>query len=197
MSRSIPVQMHLAEELLVDRNAGAFDRRDVRSLTAGIARGEERAFNVFYEEYSPRLYRLLIVVTGGDEVLSRELHQAVMIKAAQKLKVMETESQLWAWLAAVARNQWRDICRKRQRDLKVLTELAATDAARASQATEHLERALAMLTDEERQLVENFYLDSVPQVELARRNGRTVKAVQCALARIRKKLKEFTKREAP
>lgn len=168
--------------------------RDVKALTVAIARGDEQAFNLFYAEYSPRIYRFLLAVTRGDEAVGRELHQAVMIKAARKLKVFESEAGLWAWLTTVGRNEWKDLCRKRAREAQRTgdneIETPSRTAATEEERCEELNEALLGLSEADRELVESFYLDEVSQAELAKRSGRTAKAVQCALARIRRRLKD-------
>ena len=182
-------------EVIVLKSGGAESWGDVKALTAAIARGEEEAFNWFYGEYSPRVYRFLLAVTRGDEVVCGELHQAVMIKAARKLKVFESETGLWGWLTTVARNEWRDLCRRRAREAARMSGDEVDTAERAAgtsrERCEGLSEALQELSDGDRELVESFYLDEISQAELAQRSGRSVKAVQCALARIRARLKDF------
>jgi len=163
----------------------------VRWLTAQIVRGNEDAFNRFYAEFSPRVFRFLIVVTAGDQELSRELHQRVMITAAQKLKVFESEEALWAWLAQVARNKWKDTCRKRTREARLLSSYSADGPVNDATRKERVEEALRGLTGTERDLIETFYFDDRPQKEIARGSGRTIKAIECGLARVRQKLKRL------
>src|SRR5262245_60328481 len=115
---SMPIGMGAAG--LMHRRSEEFTVNSIQDLTKGILKGDTSAFDVFYSCYSPRVYRLLLVVTNGDEGLSRELHQCVMIKAAQKLKVFGSEQELWAWLSQVARNAWVDFLRRRSRERKVL-----------------------------------------------------------------------------
>jgi RNA polymerase sigma factor (sigma-70 family) len=196
MASGIPVSMKLAAAPLVDPSARVSESAGgARALTAAIARGDEAAFNLFYAEYSPRVFRLLIVVTGGDEELSLELHQHVMIKAAQRLKVFETEAELWAWLAQVARNRWKDVWRKRMREARAHDSLPLplekAELVFPSPWVDQLEGALEALPAPERELVESFYFEEVSQKDLARSSGRSVKAIQCALARVRRRLKEI------
>ena len=189
MVEAIPIQ--IPEPTVLDRPASTSGSSDVRALTEAITRGDESAFNTFYHEYSPRIFRLLLVVTGGDEHLSRELHQCVMIRAARKLKVFHTEGELWAWLAQVARNQWRDLLRKRLREARALKTLPPPDHQTHSQKSEHIQGLLNAMPESERQLVERFYFDNLSQKEIARASGRSVKAVQCALARLRARLRRM------
>jgi len=72
---------------------------------------------------------------------------------------------------------------------------ADLDTEAELQLRSKLEDALPKLTEEERVLVESFYLEERPQAELARRSGRTVKAIQSALARVRTKLRKLMEAE--
>src|SRR5688572_14445963 len=106
---------------------------DTRQLTAAIARGDEEAFGWFYDRYNGRVLGLLMVLTSGHEDTARELHQLVMIKVARKLPVFDSEPLLWAWLAQVTRNVFRDYLRARARLSKQgnhpIINLPADDAA--------------------------------------------------------------------
>lgn len=194
MTPEVHIGVMLPETLVVER-CGSDWCSDVAALTTAIARGDEAAFNVFYREYSPRIYRFMVVVSRGDEAVCRDLHQTVMIKAARKLKVFREEAQLWAWLTTVARNEWKDLCRKRARESQRFAADIADATIEVSAPTPEslpvLNEALCSLSVADRELVESFYLDELSQAELARRSGRTVKAVQCALARIRARMKNF------
>jgi len=171
---------------------------DVSSLTREIVHGSERAFEAFYDHYSPRVFKLLLVITKGDEQTARELHQCVMIKAARKMRVLESEEQLWQWLAQVARNAWKDLVRKRVREANALGALETTDANVDDEPARLNELAAAfdLLSPAERRLIEIFYLEEMPQKQISTVTGRTVKAIQCELARIRKRLKDLLLRQS-
>jgi len=167
----------------------------VRRLTAEIRAGSEAAFEEFYSEYSPRLYRFLLVVTRGKEEIARELHQQVMIKTVKKMRVLNDERQLWAWLTEVARNCWKDYLRKEARDARLIEESCAdVEISRVEADCElsaKLESAMKLLSDEEKALLEKFYYEELAQREICDETGRTIKAIQSELARIRKKLKAY------
>jgi RNA polymerase sigma-70 factor (ECF subfamily) len=190
MSLSASMQLPNVASMSTDRPAEP-SSASVRWLTAQIVRGNEEAFNRFYDEFSPRVFRFLIIVTAGDEDLSRELHQCVMITAARKLKTFENEEALWAWLAQVARNKWKDTCRKRKREARLLSSYSVDEPVAGTPRQERVKQALNRLTAPERDLIETFYFDDCPQKEIARDSGRTIKAIQCGLARVRQKLKSL------
>ena len=74
----------------------------IRSLTLAIRRGDAAAFARFYDLYSFRLYRFLLVLARGDENTAREVCQAAMTKLAKRFEVFDDERMLWAWLCALA-----------------------------------------------------------------------------------------------
>lgn len=168
---------------------------DLRALTRAVRRGDAAAFARFYDLYSFRLYRFLLVLARGDENTAREVCQAVMTKLAKRFQVFDDERQLWAWLSALAKNAFIDHYRaQRRRDRFVSLEempasLAPEDTS-AGQLSEILREALAALPPEERELMQAAYIDKRPLRELADASGLTYKAVESRLARLRLKLKE-------
>src|SRR6476659_9081463 len=56
----------------------------LRELTAAIRHGDEAAFTRFYNLYSFRLYKYLLVIAKGNELEAREVLQIVVLKFATK-----------------------------------------------------------------------------------------------------------------
>ena len=71
---------------------------DIEALTRAVRRGDADAFSRFYDLYSFRVYKLLLVLARGDEDEAREVCQAVFIKLAKRCDVFDDERRLWAWL---------------------------------------------------------------------------------------------------
>jgi RNA polymerase sigma-70 factor (ECF subfamily) len=169
---------------------------DIRSLTRAIVKGDEAAFGEFYEQFSGRLYGLLLFLSSGREEIAREILQMTMIKVARKFRVFEHEAALWAWLSQVARNALVDYIREQSRPPKpVSIELLASSSAAPEAAEEELlqwlECGLNELDEEERVLVESIYFERRRQRVLADESGTTPKAIESKLARIRAKLRQF------
>jgi RNA polymerase sigma-70 factor (ECF subfamily) len=168
---------------------------DIRAMTLAIRRGDAAAFARFYDLYSFRLYRFLLVLARGDENQAREVCQAALTKLAKRFEVFDDERMLWAWLCALAKNTFLDHYRaQRRRDRFVsLEEMPASRAGAENstgQLSEILREALAALQPEERELMQAAYIDRQPLQELADASGLTYKAVESRLARLRQKLKE-------
>ena len=171
-----------------------------RALAAGVARGEEASFEQLYDRYQERLFRLLLVLSRGDQALALDVLQLTMVTAAARLKPVKSEEHLWNWLARVARQhlvkQWRQ--HRREPNLVGLSELSEVLDADASKPDalleESLDAALMSLPEDERQLVEWFYFDSLSHKEMAERLGTSPKAISSRLERVRTRLRELFKK---
>jgi RNA polymerase sigma-70 factor (ECF subfamily) len=170
---------------------------NIAALSQAIVRGNEAAFEQFYDLYSNRLYRFLLVLTRGSEEAAREVHQMVLIKAARKFRVFANEGELWAWLSQVTRHAYVDFVRKQARNSghtdfgSELPEESDPGTAVDGKLLRWLDDGLEALALEERALIESIYFCELRQKEVAQARGSTVKAVEAKLGRVREKLRQF------
>jgi RNA polymerase sigma-70 factor (ECF subfamily) len=168
----------------------------IASLTAAMRRSDEEAYREFFRLYFHRLLGYLLVVTRGDEELSRDLLQQVMIKVAKHVRVFEEEQALWRWLTLLARTAAIDHARKRNRYFGFLQRLWETQAEASEPAADEsavekaLVRELEALPNEDRQLLSMKYLEGSPVKVIAAALQLSEKAVESRLTRARAKLKE-------
>ena len=164
-------------------------------LTAAVAHGDESAFQQLYDRYHDRLLRLLLVLSRGDESLSHELVQSVMLTAAAKLRPLGSESHLWNWLARVARQHLSKAWRRQRRESTVVAMAAVPDCPNPDQPDRILELgiddALSQLDPGDRQVVEWFYFEHRSHKEISAYLGSSPKAVASRLERLRARLKSF------
>jgi RNA polymerase sigma-70 factor, ECF subfamily len=169
----------------------------VRSMTRGMQAGSQAAFARFYEMVFDPLYRVLLVQTKGDEDLSKELVQAVMIRTARHVHVFETERMLWGWLRQVARSCHVDWLRKKGREpqcvhLEVFNESAAADnATNGEELLSALERSIGQLEAGERELLHLAYFEGVTHKSMAEKLNTSAKAIESKLGRVRQKLRRM------
>jgi RNA polymerase sigma-70 factor (ECF subfamily) len=167
----------------------------LHELTSAIRKGDEAAFTRFYELYSFRLYKYLLVLAKGDELEAREVLQTVVLKFATKMEVFDEERRFWGWMCRLGRNAFVDRYRSRQRDRRHVTleELPPDQSENQNaenQLAQSLDAALAAFTNEEAELLRAAYIDERPLQELADEAGQSYKALESRLGRLRKKLKE-------
>lgn len=169
---------------------------NLAEVLSGIVRGDESAFNRFYEAYYDRVYRHVFVRTAYDEHATKDVVQQVMLKVVKHIKPVNSEGELWTWLAMVCRSILADFFRDRARrgETELDENAAAAELAAVDQPRElffALEQALPALAEQERELVDAYYFRNLSQAGLAERYGCTAKAIELRLARIRAKLKSL------
>ncbi len=168
---------------------------DLRQLTAAVKRGDEAAFMRFHELYGFRLYKLALAFTGGREIEAGEVLQSVMIKLTRRFEVFHNEKRLWTWLCSVLRHCYIDYYRQQKRDQRfVPLESSGAESADVDPTADRLVVALLAAMDElppdDRELLRAFYLDKRSLCELADESGRSYKAIESHMTRLRRKVKE-------
>jgi len=172
---------------------------DIARLTAEMARGDEAAYRTFYQLYFPRLLRYLLVLTGGREDAAREALQTALLRVVRHIRVFESENVFWSWLTVLARSAIVDEDRKRHRFLAFLVSFfqrKQVDASSADgEADAHLwallDRNLATLSTDERELIDQKYFAGKSVKEIAETMATTEKAIESRLVRVRRKLKDL------
>jgi RNA polymerase sigma-70 factor (ECF subfamily) len=164
-----------------------------------MVEGDETSYRIFYDAYFDRLSRYLLVVASGNEDTAREALQAALVRVVRHIKVFRGEAEFWSWLTVLARSAFADETRKRRRYLAFLDRFTQhTDVEHTAGSNVHaddtlralLERRLALLPLDERQLVEWKYFEHRAVREIAGELQTTEKAVESRLSRVRRKLKD-------
>jgi RNA polymerase sigma-70 factor (ECF subfamily) len=161
--------------------------------------GEEAAYREFYEAYYDRLFRYLLVVAAGDLEAAEEAVEATLVRVVRYIKVFPSEDIFWSWLTVLARSAFSDQSRKQRRYLAFLErftrhQLVAPPGPESSAADARLlgalQRSLAALPLDERQLLESKYFEHRSVRDLAAELQTSEKAIDSRLVRIRRKLKD-------
>jgi len=169
------------------------------ALTSRLVAGDEAAWTAFHEAYAPRLFRYLLVVTGGREDLAAEALQKTWIRCVRHIRRFESEEALWSWLTVLARSALADEHRRQSRFAGFLQrvwesvsfqEPKAPPGALDPEPEALLELALDQLSADDRALIEARYFDRRAIRDLAEDSGTTEKAMESRLARLRGELRE-------
>lgn len=173
---------------------------DIPTLTRRMAAGDETAYRIFYDAYFNRLFRYLLVVVGGNEDATRDALQAMLVRVVRHVRIFESEAAFWSWLTVLARSSVRDQGRRQRRYLVFLDRFTRHAAVEHEvfqsgndvdeQLRAALERHVALLSPDERQLVERKYFARLSVQAIAVEQQTTAKAVESKLSRVRRKLKE-------
>ncbi len=181
---------------------------DDATLVWRMLRGEESAFDEFFDAYFPRLYRFALARVDGNADDAEDIVQATMIKALAKLHTWRGGATLFTWLCAISR---REIADRRLRigarpsvplvedapDIRDrVAALAANAAERPDAALERRELTrlvqvtLDTLPARYGDVLEWKYIDEVGVSEIAGRLRSSNKAVESLLGRARRAFRE-------
>ena len=192
---------HCRGVLIVSQNklqASSQPKPDIPRLTAQMATGDEDAYRQFYDLYFNRLLRYLLVVTGNEDS-AREALQSTLLRVTRNARKFESEAAFWSWLTVLDRSSVADQGRRLRRYLAFLDrffqqkqiETAPAEDQAGARLLELLERNLAALPMEERELLERKYFERQSVHDLAEQMQLTEKALDSRLVRIRRRLKNM------
>ncbi len=171
----------------------------IANLTMRMSRLEDAAFSEFFQRYYRRLWAYLRVVANGDETHLEDALQLTLEKVVKSIRVFDSDASFWAWLATIARHTWIDLVRKQQRLTRLrdaLSWLWREPAMENNEALSQLQfdTALEGLSDEERSLLRQKYLEGQSYQDIAQRCRLSEKAVESRLARVRARLRSILER---
>lgn len=108
---------------------------DDRALARRVAGGDKAAFDAFFREYFPRLYRFALVRTRHDAALAEEVVQRTMCIVVRKMGNYRGEATLFTWLCQICRNELAAVSRQAGMDLRVDIPIDDHPAVQAALAT--------------------------------------------------------------
>lgn len=106
-----------------------------RALARRVTSGNADAFEEFFREYFPRLYRFTLVRVNGDEDLAEEIAQRTMCLVMRKLKGYRGEALLFTWLCQICRNEMAAVFRARRMETLQENPLEDNPAVQAALAS--------------------------------------------------------------
>jgi RNA polymerase sigma-70 factor (ECF subfamily) len=155
-----------------------------QELISRVRKGDSGAVAELYERYAPVVWRYVLARMGRDTHVGQDVLSETFLAAIRGLKNGATAENVAGWLTGIARNKLADWHRHRQRG-----ELASPEAELAIEETGSggsvVADVLEGLPPEERVVLEWKYLDRCTVREIAKRLGRTEKAVEALLYRAR------------
>ena len=182
-------------------------RRD-RELAAKVAAGDQEAFDEFFKEYFPRLFRFTLTRADNNAELAEEIVQRTMCIVVRKMGTFRGEALLFTWLCQICRNEMHTLYRQRRMEftddlpiedhpaVQAALEAAFADDFRPDTAHRHGEIAkfvrvtLEHLPANYSQVLELKYVQGHSVAEISDQLGMGDKAVESMLSRARKAFKE-------
>jgi len=152
------------------------------------------------EQEIPRLRRYARALTHATD-RADDLVQDTLVRALSKLHLWQPGTDLRAWLFTIMHHQYVNTVRREARERTnvdiehVSSTLTATTDPTARRQLIELDRALARLPSEQREVVLLVGLEGLPYESVAQVLGVPIGTVRSRLSRGRERLRELMQRE--
>jgi RNA polymerase sigma-70 factor (ECF subfamily) len=172
------------------------------SLAQRAARGDKAAFGTIFEQTSGELYRFARGLSGNDSV-AEDIVAATYLRAWQSAKSYRVGSNNYhRWLLGIARNQIYDDFRTKHQTVPISEmDFAAPEVSdreiTASEVRHELDRLLATITPDQREVVVLRYIDNKSHEEIGKLLGKRAGAVRAQLLRALRHMRTVVRDAAP
>ena len=160
-----------------------------------IAEGDTDAWDRFFDQYSPWVYRFAYTHLNGNHADAEDLCSDIMLTAAKSIGKFDAgRGELDLWVRGVARHRLARFCRSRRIELPLIPDLVdqssdseTTSAGLADQAQvrDVVDRALACLPERQATALIAKYVEGYTTDELAQQAQSSPKAIESLLVRAR------------
>jgi len=137
------------------------DQSDDQRLAQRMLRGEQRAFDEFFNSYFDRLFRFALVRMNRDAAAAEDVVQQTLCKAMEKIGLYRGESALFTWLCRICRNTIVDTFRAADRPRGEVVPFEENEEVRLA-----LESLSALESDDPQQHMINEQLSRLVRVVL-------------------------------
>ena len=154
---------------------------------------KEATYKKIYEENYPKVFRLCLGYTGGDEPFSKDLAQETFLKIWQHLDSFRNESAIETWIYRIAVNTCLAALRKEKKKngTMQIENLQLSDEISNSENKEimlaQLYACIKKLTVSNKAII-LLELEGLPQQEIATIMGLKHEAVRTRIHRIKNQL---------
>lgn len=173
-------------------------------LARRLLAGDRRAFDAFFADHFPRLYRFVLLRIEHDADASQDICQQVLDRAVRRLASYRGEASLFTWICQIARHELADHWERRARDrrrhvsydqdaeLRGILESLESDGASSPEAAQQradllllIQTVLDHLPGRYGEVLEWKYVDDLEVNDIAERLATTQVAAESLLARAR------------
>jgi RNA polymerase sigma-70 factor (ECF subfamily) len=92
------------------------------ALAQELIQGDERAFEVFFNDYFPRLYRFAVNRLESDEDAVKDIVQTTLMNAMRGISTYRGEASMFTWLCQICRNEINGHFRRLARSVPVVPQ---------------------------------------------------------------------------
>jgi len=164
-----------------------------KTLVERAARGDGESFT----ELCRRYYGPMVAISHailGDRHLAEDAAQEAFAKAARNLPRLRKADQFGRWVAAICRNEARDLSRARRQPRIDDETPEAQGPRRADETAEAVKAALNQLPSDSREVVFLRFYDGLSYDQISAVLGISEQAINGRLRRAKRKLAEHLRR---
>jgi len=158
--------------------------------------GDKDAFAVIVARYTERAYRMALYVLGNEQD-AMDVSQDAFIRAYRNLKRFDVSRPFFPWFATILRNLCYNFLRRRKRkqaynieDFQIAEPSSPSSSGIAVETKIVLNRALAGLSPQDREIIGKFYFEDLSYKKIADELGVPIGTVMSRLYYARKHLKD-------
>ena len=178
------------------------------ALARRLVAGEESAFDAFFADYFPRVYRFARARLDGNDDWAEDVTQAALIKALAKIHTYRGDAALLTWLCTLCRHEISDWRQRSGRasevalvddspDIRAALETVAALASedpdaelRRRELSRLVQATLDHLPGRYGDVLEWKYIQELTVAEIAGRLGLGYKAAESLLTRARQAFRD-------
>jgi len=154
--------------------------------------GDKEAFAVIVARYTERAYRMALYILGSEQD-AMDVSQDAFIRAYRNLKRFDLSRPFFPWFARILRNLCYNYYNRRKRRMAYNIDdfQIAQPSKGISQDTKFaLNKALAGLSPQDREIIGKFYFEQLSYAEIAEELSIPIGTVMSRLYYARKHLKD-------
>jgi RNA polymerase sigma-70 factor (ECF subfamily) len=159
--------------------------RDDQTLVSAVGRGDPQAFELIYRKYKNDLFTSAVYLLGGDRSGAEDVLHDVFIAFARRAAKLRLTGSLRNYLITTCLNRARDVLRRRQRRVRdsahaksqTYEAVGPYDLAVTADESDRLRAALALLPDEQREIVTLHVYGQLKFREIAELVGDSINTV--------------------
>jgi len=185
---------------------------DAQLIARVVIQDDRHAFSELVRRHQSAVRTTLRRLTTGNHALADDLAQETFMLAYRNLKSFRQEAQFSTWLYRIATNAFLADARKRKEELlgdrvgeladdegddSEVLDSAGSDPARSSALRMDMDRALAVLSEDERAAIVQCYHNDLSHEEAAKVLNCPVGTVKTHILRAKLKLKSRLSAWAP
>jgi len=163
---------------------------DDGALLARVARGDGAAFRELYDRFADRVFRYALTLLRNRH-LAEDVLQETMIAVWEGAGTFAGRSQISTWILGIARNQAYRMLRGEAKGERMANEpLVFPDPTPVVEREERVQKAVAALPPEQREVVFLAFYERLPYEEIARVQGVPEGTVKSRMFHAKKRLAE-------